>query len=151
MEYVLKTAVGILCLMMSGFCYWLLWTGNRAHIDEVGYRSQNNRLKRKKRRKNQPLWDYLSHWSLCKGAKQNQRVVWIYFSVNLSIGVACIVSVILFSVCLITMDIRNSLVCQLGFAYGFLLLHTFVRFVLDLTYVPSVQKRYPFFPKNQKK
>ena len=131
-----------LCLLIAAFFYWLLWDSIRSSMDEVGYRSPHYRQKRFKRKPNQPLWDYLAHWTLYKNAKRNPEIVRIYFILNLVLLGAGAVSVVLALVCPVVMDREAGLIVPMGFSYGFFLLHNVIRFVLDLTYVPSVRKKH---------
>ena len=142
MGWVIKYAVSLLCYFFSMFFYGLLNRLIRSNIAEIGYRAHN----KKKKVNPSPRWDNLLAWSLCKKAKQNQKIVWIYFAMNILVCLCAAVSGILFLVLPLCLDIRNMIVSQLAFSLDVLCVIIVVKTILDQQFVPSEKKRHRPIP-----
>ena len=140
MTFLIKLFVSLLCQCYGCFLFYLLRGHHKAAIVEAGYRSQT--LLRKPQSKKLPLWDRILYWNLSKKAKKNHKAVWIYFTFNAVLCLAWTFSPILGMICLFSMDLNDLSLWQLGYPLAVLFIMTLMQFPFDLTYLPSVQKRY---------
>lgn len=123
--------------------------GERDNIIEVGYRSQSKKYK--KLSKKLPLWDRVLHWNLCKEAKIKTKAVWIYFSLNLFLVVAAIVSIVYASILVILYEYKEVLLNLLKYYMFVFLVWGIAHFILDLLFLPSEQRRYGINSKKNNK
>ena len=135
-----KLIVSLLCQCFACLFFGMLRGHNKHAIVEAGYR--NDTRLRKPQSKKLPLWNRIIFWEMCKSAKRNHKTVWIYFGFNLAVCLAWAFSPILAIVCICCMDLRSLFLWELGYSLNILVLVTLIQFPFDLTYLPSVQKRY---------
>lgn len=138
-KFLIKILVGIVCELMGLLFLWASIQGKRADIIELGYRSQKIRYKKEEKL---PLWDKLIHWSLCKNAKINTKIIWLYFLLNFCLVIIAVFSVISLVVCMLCFEIKEVLIYQLQFFLYTLLPWEIISFYLDIFFLPSEQKRH---------
>lgn len=140
--------VGIVCELIGLFVLWIFVDVMKSNIIELGYRSQ--KLRYKKEKNNLPLWDRMIHWSLCKNAKINTKIVWLYFIMNLYLVMVSVCSAVSLVVFILCFETKQLLLYQLQFLFYPLFPWGIVLFFLDIFLLPSEQKRYGLENKHKK-
>ena len=136
----LNLLIGTLCELIGLFILWSLIHVMKDNIIELGYRSQKIRYQKPKT--NIPLWDIITHWTLCKKAKINTKIIWLYFAMNMCLVLLALYSIGSTVVFAVFFDIKTMLLLQLQTFMWPLLPWGVVWFFLDIFLVPSEQKRY---------
>lgn len=145
-----RIVVGIIVQGINMFFYALFHKMERGNICEIGYRLREKRNPMPP--KMQTLWDRLLYWNLCKNARFDRRIVWIYFSLNILTIVGAVISVVL--AIFITMYVdkfSDVILYQLGYFVTFLEIWALLHFVIDIFFLPSERKRYGWAGKKQKR
>ena len=143
-----KFLASIACQCFACFFFYLLRRHNKHAIVETGYR--NDTRLRKPQSKKLPLWNRVIFWEMCNSAKRNHKAVWIYFGFNLVVCLAWTFSPVLAIICIFCMNLDALIIWELGYALAVLLLTTLIQFPVDLTFLPSEQKRYRMSNKQKK-
>ena len=146
---IVRIVVGMIAQVIFMFFYALFHKMERGSICEIGYRL------REKRNPNPPkvetLCDRLLYWNLCKNARFDIRIVWIYFSLNVFVIVGAIISVVLAVAITIYVDkLSEAILYQLGYFVTFLEIWALLHFAIDIFCLPSVRKRYGWTDKKRK-
>lgn len=139
-KYLINLLIFMICEPLVLCVIYNFILGERDHIIEVGYRSQSKKYK--KPNEKLPLWDRVLHWSLCKEAKIKTKAVWIYFSLNLFLVVAAVISIVFASILVIFYEYKEVLLNLLKYYMFVFLIWGIAHFVFDLLFLPSEQKRY---------
>ena len=139
-RFFLNLLVGTLCELIGLFILWILVQVMKDNIIELGYRSQ--KLRYQKSKTNVPLWDTITHWTLCNKAKINTKIVWVYFAMNMCLVLLALYSVASTVVFVVFFETKKMLLSQLQTFMRPLLPWGVVWFFLDIFLVPSEQKRY---------
>lgn len=128
-----------MCLAISWLIFGVLHYIDGADICEIGYRNCHPKYK-----SNQNLsigGDKLLYWSLCKNAKRNRKVIWLYFGMNAFLIICAVISFVLWVVMHVSSSWHEIVKTQVGFLMAAIILHTAAHFVLDLLFLPSERKR----------
>lgn len=134
----------LFCILWYGISLiaynWIHWYEGEI-IVEIGYRSPLP-SKTVIRNQSHSFADKLVYWNLCRCAKKNSRNVWVYFIMNILAYITAVVSTILFAQCLFMENMREAFRMQMGWLLYAIMFIFALHFFLDISLVPSVQKKY---------
>ena len=142
MDYLYLFLLKFYTLGLAFFIYFILRYTDKAAIIEVGYRSKTEKKKMKAGEIHLSRWNRFLFWNITRNTKQNHKIAWIYFGLHILSCIGLLVSICLFLYPTSIDDWRNGLTIQLYLPLGVFMVHTGLRFVLDLLFLPSEQRRY---------
>lgn len=142
MDYLYLFLLKFYTLGLAFFIYFILRYTDKAAIIEVGYRSKTEKKKMKADEIHFSKWNRFFFWKITRNTKQNHKIAWIYFGLHFLACIGLLVSICLFLYPTSIDDWRNGLTIQLYLPLGVFMVHTGLRFVLDLMFLPSEQRRY---------